>query len=135
MTDGIVLGVSGWFTAQGTRYHEDRRLVSEIAAEDWSGLLAHAEAIRFFTRPEPATAGPDDRIFHLRITAADRTRELAINDPFDTPEFARLISLTRRCLRDRRVFTSETMTEEDVARFMASMSTDEELRPDRRADE
>lgn len=43
MTDGVVLGVSGWFTPHGELYHEDERMVDEIAAADWTTLLDHAE--------------------------------------------------------------------------------------------
>ncbi len=121
MTDGIVCGISGWFTPHGVRYHEDRRRIEEIAAEDWTALLAHADTIGFFTRPQPAPAPPEARIYHLQITANGRTRELAINDPFESPELAKIVSLTRRCLRDRRVLTSETMTDDDVARLTASL--------------
>lgn len=63
----------------------------------------------FFDRPEPARAEPSDRIFHLAITAGNRHRELAINDPFETPELARLIALTRRAVRDRQVLSPETL--------------------------
>jgi hypothetical protein len=57
----------------------------------------------FFDRSKPAPAGPSDRIFHLAITAGNRTRELAINDLFETSELAHLITLTRRAMRDRQV--------------------------------
>jgi hypothetical protein len=83
--------ISGWFTPQGVRYHEDIRSVTEIAPADWPALLAHADEIRFFERPELWPARPSDRIFHLAITAGQRSRELAINDPFETPELAHLI--------------------------------------------
>lgn len=46
--DGIVCGVSGWFSPHGVRYHEDVRPVQEIAPADWSALLDHADAIDFF---------------------------------------------------------------------------------------
>ena len=82
--DGIVCGVSGWFSPHGVRYHQDIRSVSQIAPADWSALLDHADAINFFDDPEPARAVPSDRIFHLAITAGNRIRELAINDPFKT---------------------------------------------------
>lgn len=107
--DGIVCGLSGWFSPHGVRYHEDVRPVQEIAPADWSALLDHADAIDFFDRPEPTPAGPSDRIFHLAITAGTRSRELAINDPFETPELARLIALTRRAVRDRQVLSPETL--------------------------
>ncbi len=121
MTGVLVCGVSGWFTPHGTRYHEDRRRLDQIASEDWAALLAHADAIGFFTRPEPAPAPPEARIFHVAITAGDRSRELAINDPFDAPELARLITLTRRALRDRQVFTTAAMTDEQFARIQAAL--------------
>lgn len=96
---GIVCGVSGWLSPPGVGYYEDIRSVLEIAPADWSALLEHADAIDFFDRPEPAPAGPSDRIFHLAITAGNRSRELAINDSFETSELAHLITLTRRAMR------------------------------------
>lgn len=122
MTDVLVCGISGWFTPHGTRYHEERRRLDQIAPEDWAALLAHAEAIGFFTRPEPEPAASDARVFHLAITAGDRSRELAINDPFETPELARLITLTRRALRDRQVMTAATMSDEDLAAFRTALA-------------
>ena len=103
MTDGVVLGVSGWFTPQGELYHEEGRTIDEIAAEDWAGLLAHADRIGFFTRREPERPPPEARIFHLTIRSGERSRELAVSNPFEAPDLARLISLTRKCLRDRQV--------------------------------
>lgn len=88
----------------------------EIAPADWSALLDHADAIDFFDRPEPAPAGPPDRIFHFGITAGNRTRELVVNDPFETPELARLIALTRCALRNRQVLSPETL---DDVQFVA----------------
>ena len=128
MTDVLVCGISGWFTPHGTRYHEDRRRLDQIAPEDWAALLVHAEAIGFFTRPEPGPAASDARIFHLTITAGERSRELAINDPFETPELARLITLTRRALRDRQVMTAATMSDEDLAAFRKALAAQD--RPD-----
>ena len=122
MTDVLVCGISGWFTPHGTRYHEDRRRLDQIAPEDWAALLAHAEAIGFFTRSEPRPAAADARVLHLAITAGDRSRELAINDPFETPELARLITLTRRALRDRQVMTAATMGDEDFAAFRTALA-------------
>ena len=88
---------------------------SPCAPADWSALLDHADAIDFFNRPEPAPAGPSDRIFHLAITAANRHRELAVNDPFDTPGLAHLIALTRRAVRDRQVLSPETLDDVQFA--------------------
>ena len=88
MTDVITLGISGWFTPHGTLYHEEGRTLDEIAPEDWSNLLAHADAIDFFTRPDPAWPALEARIFHLTITDGERSRELAVNDPFEAPELA-----------------------------------------------
>lgn len=122
MTDGIILGISGWFTPHGVRYHEDIRSVSEIAPADWSALLAHADEIGFFGRPEPGPAGPSDRIFHLAITAGERSRELIINDPFQTSELAHLIRLTRRALNDRKVLTPETLGYEAFAALLAAQA-------------
>lgn len=113
--DGVVCGVSGWFSLRGVRYHEDVRSVSQIAPADWAALLDHADAIDFFDRPEPAPAGHSDRIFHLTITAGNRHRELAINDPFETPELAHLITLTRRAVRDRQVLSPEMLDDEQFA--------------------
>ncbi len=129
--DGIVCGLSGWFTPHGVRYHEDIRPVSEIDPTNWSALLEHARSVDFFERPEPAPAGPSDRIIHLRLTADGRSRELAINDPYETPDLARLVSLVRRALNDRQVVTPETMTDEMAARLVASMPNTEELRTGR----
>jgi hypothetical protein len=58
MTDGVMLGVSGWFTPHGDLYHEEGRTLDEIAAADWSALLAQADRIDFFTRPEPEQPAP-----------------------------------------------------------------------------
>lgn len=128
--DGIVFGVSGWSTPHGVRYHEDVRSLSEIAPADWSALLDHADAIDFFDRPEPAPAGPSDRIFHLTITAGKRTRELAINDPFEAPEFAHLIRLTRRALRDRQVLSPEMLNDVQLAALQAALLDARERDPD-----
>ena len=89
----------------------------EIAPADWSALLEHADAIDFFDRPEPAPAGPPDRIFHLAVTAGNRSRELEINDPFEISELAHLITLTRRALRDHQVLSPNML---DGVQFAAS---------------
>lgn len=117
MTDVITLGISGWFTPHGTLYHEEGRTLDEIAPEDWSNLLAHADAIDFFTRPDPAWPALEARIFHLTITDGERSRELAVNDPFEAPELAFLIRLTRRAMRDRLVLTPETLSEEALEAY------------------
>lgn len=122
MTDGIVCGISGWFTPHGVGYHEDIRSVTDIAPADWSALLDHAEVIDFFERPESAPAGPSDRIFHLAITTGERSRELAINDTFETPELAHLIRLTRRVLNDRKVLTPDTLGDEAFAALLAAQA-------------
>ena len=114
---GIVCGVSGWLSPPGVGYHKDIRSVLEIAPADWSALLEHADAIDSFDRSEPALAGPSDRIFHLAITAGNRSRELAINDPFETSELAHLITLTRRAMRDRQVLSPNML---DGVQFAAS---------------
>ena len=114
MTDGVVLGISGWFTPHGELYHEEGRAIDEIATADWAALLAHADHIGFFTRPEPARPAPDARIFHLTITSGERSRELAVNDPFEAPEFAMLIRLTRRAMRDRLVLTPEMLNQQQL---------------------
>jgi len=121
MTDVITLGISGWFTPHGTLYHEEGRTLDEIAPEDWANLLAHADAIDFFTRPDPALPAPEARIFHLTITDGERSRELAVNDPFEAPELAFLIRLTRRAMRDRLVLTPETLSEEALEALRASL--------------
>lgn len=36
MIDGVVLGISGWFTPHGELYHEEGRAIDEIAAADWA---------------------------------------------------------------------------------------------------
>lgn len=120
MMDGIICGISGWFTPHGVRYHEDVKSVAQIAPADWSTLLAHADEINFFGRPEPAPAGSSARIYHLAITSGERSRELAINDPYEAPELAHLIGLTRRALNDRQVLTPETMSDEAFAALLAA---------------
>ena len=122
MTDAITLGISGWFTQHGTLYHEEGRRLDEIAPEDWSNLLAHADAIDFFTRPDPALPAPDARIFHLTITDGERSRELAINDPFEAPELAQLIRLTRRAMRDRTVQTFAMLKDDEAAAMLAALA-------------
>lgn len=114
MTDGVVLGISGWFTPHGELYHEEGRTIDEIADGDWATLLDHADSINFFTRSEPARPTPDARIFHLTITSGERLRELAVNDPFEAPELAMLIRLTRRAMRDRLVLTPEMLNEQQL---------------------
>jgi hypothetical protein len=84
VTDGIVPSISGWFTPHGVRYYKDIRSVTEIVPKDWTALLARADEIGFFVRPEPGPAGPADRILHLAVTLGERCCELAINDPFET---------------------------------------------------
>lgn len=121
MTNAITLGISGWFTPHGTLYHEEGRTLDEIAPEDWSNLLAHADAIDFFTRSDPALPAADARIFHLTITAGERSRELAINDPYEAPELARLIRLTRRAMRDRQVFTHAMLTGDELVAMRAAL--------------
>lgn len=121
MTNAVTLGISGWFTPHGILYHEEGRRLDEITPEDWSNLLAHADAIDFFTRPDPALPAPEARIFHLTITAGERSRELAVNDPFEAPELAMLIRLVRRALRDRLVLSPETLSDEAIAAIRASV--------------
>lgn len=129
MTDGVVLGISGWFTPYGELYHEEGRTIDEIAAVDWATLLAHADRIGFFTCPESQRPAPEARIFHVAITSGDRSRELAVNDPFEAPELAMLIRLTRRALRDRLVLGPETLTEQQLEALRAPLvrnGTDDE---------
>lgn len=121
MTNAVTLGISGWFTPHGTLYHEEGRRLDEIAPEDWSNLLAHADMIDFFTRPDPALPAPEARIFHLTITAGDRSRELAVNDPFEAPELAQLIRLTRRAMRDRQVLTHAMLTDDELVAMRAAL--------------
>jgi hypothetical protein len=71
-------------------------------------------SIGFFTRPEPQRPAPDARIFHVTITSGDRSRELAVNDPFEAPELAMLIRLTRRAMRDRLVLTPDMLNERQL---------------------
>ena len=98
MTDGVRLGISGWFTPHEILYHEESRRLDEIAPEDWSNLLAHADIIHFFTR-----------------------RELAVNDPFEVPELAQLIRLTRRAMRDRQVLTHAMLTDDELVDLRAAL--------------
>ena len=121
MTDGVTLGVSGWFTPHETLYHEEARTIDEIATDDWANLLAHADAIGFFTRPDPPLPAPDARIFHLTITSGKRSCELAVNDPFEAPELALLIRLTRRAMRDRLVLTPDMLNEQQLDALRASL--------------
>lgn len=129
MTNAVTLGISGWFTPHGTLYHEEGRRLDEIASEDWSNLLAHADAIDFFTRPDPALPAPEARIFHLAITAGNRSRELAINDPFEVPELAQLIRLTRRAMRDRQVLTHAMLTDDELVDLRAALQAQGRGRP------
>jgi hypothetical protein len=54
--------------------------------------------------------------------AGERSRELAINDPFGTPELAHLIRLARRALNDRKVPTPETLSDEAFAALLAAQA-------------
>lgn len=54
-------------------------------------------------------SGAATTALHLRLTIDDRSRELAINDPYEAPDLARLVSHVRRALNDRQVVTPETM--------------------------
>ena len=121
MTDSVVLGISGWFTPHGELYHEEGRTIDEIAAADWAALLAHANRIGFFTRSEPARPAPHAPTFHLTITSGERSRELAVNDPFEAPELAMLIRLTRRAMRDRLVLTPEMLNEQQLVALRAPL--------------
>lgn len=127
MIDGVILSVSGWFTPHGVRYHEEARPTDRIAPEDWVALLAHANAIGFFTRPEPAAATFDARTFHITITAGDRSRELAVNDPFEAPELAMLIRLTRRAIRDRIVQRTAMLDGQQLTALRASASRGQDV--------
>ncbi len=89
--------------------------MSQIAPASWSALLGHADAIDFFECPKSAPAGPSNRIFHLAITAGNRSCELAINDPFETPELTHLITLIRRAMRDRQMLSPDLL---DDVRFV-----------------
>jgi len=44
-----------------------------------------------------------------------------VNDPFEAPELAFLIRLTRRAMRDRLVLTPETLSEEALEALRASL--------------
>lgn len=113
---GIVCGVSGWFSLHSVR---PERMFGRCRRLRWrSGrrCSAHADAINFFEQPEPVPAGPFNRIFQLTITAGNRTRELAINDPFETLELAHLITLNQRAVRDRQVLSSDMV---DNVQFVA----------------
>lgn len=48
---------------------------------------------------------PSDCIFDLAIVAGERSRELAINSPFETPELVHLIRLIKRAMDGRKVLT------------------------------
>ncbi len=113
--DGVVCGVSGWFSPHGVRPEKMSGRCRRLRRQTGRRMLDHADAIDFSDRPEPAPAGPFDRIFHLAIRAGNRHRKLAINDPFETPELARLIALTRRAVRDRQVLSSETLDDVQFA--------------------
>jgi len=105
--DGIICGVSGWFSLHSVR---PERMFGRCRRLRWrSGrrCSAHADAIDFFEQPEPVSLGPFKRIFRLTITVGNRTRGLAINDPFETPELAHLITLNQRAVRDRQVLSSD----------------------------
>lgn len=123
MTDGVILGVSGWFTPHGELYHEEGRRLDDIAAEDWATLLAHADSVDFFKRPEPQAPASDARIFHVTINSGALSRELAVNDPFEAPELAMLIRLVRRALRDRLVLTPDTLTDQQIEAIRATLRT------------
>lgn len=121
MTDAVRLGISGWFTPHGILYHEEGRRLDEITSEDWSNLLTHADVIDFFTRPDPALPAPEARIFHLTVAAGNRSRELAVNDPFEAPELAELYRLTRRAMRDRQVLTHAMLTDDELVAMRAAL--------------
>ena len=94
--------------------------MSQIAPAGWSALLGHANAIDFFERPEPALAGPSDPIFHFTITAENRTRKLAISEPYETPGLAHLITLTRRAVRNHQVLSPEMLNDVRFAALAAA---------------
>ncbi|MDR6790737.1 hypothetical protein J2Y58_004120 [Sphingomonas sp. BE138] len=95
-------------------------MASQVTPTDRSALLEHADAIGFFDRSEPASAGPFDRIFHLAIMAGNRSCELAINDPFETSELAHLITLIRRAMRDRQVLSPDMLNDVQFAALAAA---------------
>jgi len=84
-----------------------------------SGLLGAARGCRCdqsFRSSEPTRARAFDRIFHFAITTGNRTRELAINEPLETPELAHLITLTQRAVYGRQVPLPDML---DDVRFAA----------------
>lgn len=104
------------FRSPGVRYHEGIRLALQVTLAGWSALIEHADAINFFDRSKPAPVGLSDCIFHLAITAGNRSRELAIDDPFETSELAYLITLTRRAMCDRQVLLSNMFDKRPLSR-------------------
>lgn len=95
-------------------------MASQVTLADWSALLEHTDAIDFFDRSEPASAGPSDRIFHLAIMAGNRSRELAINAPFETSELAYPITLTRRSMHDHQVLSPDMLDDVQFAALAAA---------------
>ena len=87
--------------------------------------------MRSIFRPaRTGTGGPSDRIVHLTITAGKRTRELAVNDPFEAPGLAHLIRLTRRALRDRQVLSPEMLDDVQLAALQDARDRDPDDAPD-----
>lgn len=89
--------------------------MSEIAPADWSTLLNHVWAVDFFKRYEPLPAGSEYCVVHLRLTVDGRSCEMAINDPYETP------NLVRRVLNDRQVMTADTMRDDTIGILKAAL--------------
>lgn len=114
MLTGIMSRVS--IVGETTRPFErmERRHVAE--------LLAAARAAAFFTRPEPEIApDPTNTLWRVRIAYRSRSRELLIPHLGAPPELERVARAARACLRDRRVISFDSISNDERAALLAAL--------------
>jgi hypothetical protein len=89
-------GIAHFLGRAGERIRRLAGLGTALVAE----LLAAADAIAFFTRPDPvvtAPVRPDACTVSIRLVHAGRSRLLTVPEPIETPELAQLVQTVRRC--------------------------------------
>lgn len=99
--DLVGLTISGGIAHFPGRAGERIRHLADLEPALVAELLAAADAVAFFTRPDPvetAPVRPDARTYGIRLVHADRSRVLTVPEPFEVPELAQLVRTVRRCL-------------------------------------
>ena len=95
--DLVGLTISGGTAHFPGRAGERIRHLADLEPALVAELLAAADAVAFFTRPDPVVR-PDARTYGIRLVHADRSRVLTVPEPFEVPELAQLVRTVRRCL-------------------------------------